>query len=278
MGFEQRGALLRAFQKVLQNPEKYVVGNAAELEVLKRAGIMETPSVIVTTHDDDTNIYLTIYCRRLRPDVQIISRATRERNIATLQRAGADFIMSYASMGSNAMLNLWIMLMVAEGLDVLCQPHWSAKACWKHRSARKQVVWLSRWNFMTALASVPRTGIDHDRHDHRRKRIYKNRMWVPNIEPTFHCGSDTTSQYLTSRITRLYSVRAISYFLFGLYLWQHHRSYSHLSDAGILPWRKMGRPKPNATCHVPHPCLGGFYSGAGAFRSRTRSQVRRRGV
>jgi Trk K+ transport system NAD-binding subunit len=103
------------------NPEKYVIGNAADLEVLKRAGIMETPSVIVTTHDDDTNIYLTIYCRRLRPDVQIISRATRERNIATLQRAGADFIMSYASMGSNAVLNLLdksSMLMVAEGLDI----------------------------------------------------------------------------------------------------------------------------------------------------------------
>lgn len=104
-----------------RHADKYVVGNAADLEVLKRAGIMETPSVIVTTHDDDTNIYLTLYCRRLRPDVQIISRATRERNIATLQRAGADFIMSYASMGSNAILNLLdkgSMLMVAEGLDV----------------------------------------------------------------------------------------------------------------------------------------------------------------
>ena len=101
--------------------EKFVVGDAAELEVLKRAGILETPSVIVTTHDDDINIYLTLYCRRLRPDVQIISRATREKNVATLQRAGADFIMSYASMGSNAILNLLdksSVLMVAEGLDV----------------------------------------------------------------------------------------------------------------------------------------------------------------
>ncbi len=104
-----------------RNPEKYVIGNAAELEVLVRAGIQEAPSIIVTTHDDDTNIYLTIYCRRLRPDIQIISRATRERNIATLQRAGADFVMSYASMGANAILHLLdksSVLMVAEGLDV----------------------------------------------------------------------------------------------------------------------------------------------------------------
>jgi voltage-gated potassium channel len=104
-----------------RNPEKYIIGNAAELEVLIKAGIKDAPSVIVTTHDDDTNIYLTIYCRRLRPDVQIISRATRERNVATLQRAGADFVMSYASLGSNAILNLVdksTVLMVAEGLDV----------------------------------------------------------------------------------------------------------------------------------------------------------------
>jgi len=104
-----------------RNPEKYIIGNAAELEVLLKAGLKEAPSVIVTTHDDDTNIYLTIYCRRLRPDIQIISRATRERNIPTLQRAGADFVMSYASLGSSAILNLLdksSVMMVAEGLDV----------------------------------------------------------------------------------------------------------------------------------------------------------------
>jgi voltage-gated potassium channel len=108
-----------------RTPEKIIVGNAADLETLKRAGIMETPSVIITTHDDDTNIYLTLYCRRLRPDVQIISRATLERNVATLQRAGADFIMSYASLGANSILNLidkGSMLMIAEGLDVFRKP------------------------------------------------------------------------------------------------------------------------------------------------------------
>ena len=44
----------------------------------------------VTTNDDATNIYLTIYCRRLRPNMQIISRSTMERNVTTLHRAGAD--------------------------------------------------------------------------------------------------------------------------------------------------------------------------------------------
>jgi voltage-gated potassium channel len=101
--------------------DKYVLGNAAEREVLERARILEAPAVVLTTHDDDTNIYLTIYCRRLRPDIQIICRATLERNVVTLHRAGADFVLSYASMGANTIMNLLDksnVLMIAEGLDV----------------------------------------------------------------------------------------------------------------------------------------------------------------
>lgn len=105
----------------VQNTEKYLLGNAAELEVLKKAGITEAPTVLITTREDETNIYLTIYCRHLRPDIQIIGRATLERNVSTLHRAGADFVMSYASMGANAIFNLLErsdILMVDEGLDV----------------------------------------------------------------------------------------------------------------------------------------------------------------
>lgn len=107
------------------NASRYVLGNAAELSVLMKAGIMETDTVVISTHDDDTNIYLTIYCRRLRPDVRIVSRATLARNVPTLHRAGADFVMSYASMGANAILTLLDrseVLMVAEGLDVFRVP------------------------------------------------------------------------------------------------------------------------------------------------------------
>jgi Trk K+ transport system NAD-binding subunit len=98
-----------------------VEGNAAELSVLQEAGIERAPAVIITTHDDDMNVYLTIYCRRLRPDIQIISRVALERNISTLHRAGADFVMSYASLGANTALNFLEhgqALMVAEGLDI----------------------------------------------------------------------------------------------------------------------------------------------------------------
>src|SRR5690606_9125148 len=92
---------------------------------LEEAGIRESPTAIVTTSDDATNIYLTIYCRRLRPDMQIISRSNLERNVSTLHRAGADFVMSYASMGAGAVFNLLEqddVVMIAEGLDVFRCP------------------------------------------------------------------------------------------------------------------------------------------------------------
>jgi len=105
--------------------EKCVQGNAAELTVLQQAGIEQAPAAIITTHDDDMNVYLTVYCRRLRPDVQIISRASAERNVRTLHRAGADIVMSYASMGASSILNLLKRgktLLLAEGLNILRVP------------------------------------------------------------------------------------------------------------------------------------------------------------
>lgn len=105
----------------LRNKEKGVVGDAADPKTLEQAGILQSPSVVITPHDDDLNIYLTILCRKLHPDIQIICRATHDRNVSSLHRAGADIVASYASMGANAIFNLLQrsdVLMVAEGLSV----------------------------------------------------------------------------------------------------------------------------------------------------------------
>ncbi len=105
----------------LVGAEHSVVGNGTDRSVLARAGIDAAPAVAVTTHDDDINTYLTIYLRRLRPEIEIISRATFERNVSTMHRAGADFVMSYASMGAETIFNYLErsdVLILAEGLSV----------------------------------------------------------------------------------------------------------------------------------------------------------------
>jgi Trk K+ transport system NAD-binding subunit len=101
--------------------ERLILGSAADLDILVQAGIQDTPSIIITTHDDDLNIFLTIYCRRLRPDAQIISRASLDRNVNTMHRAGANLVMSYASLCTTTIINLLNpekLLMISEGLNI----------------------------------------------------------------------------------------------------------------------------------------------------------------
>jgi Trk K+ transport system NAD-binding subunit len=124
-----RGIEYRVLEKnkhLIKEDKKYILGDAADIHALERAGIaQETPSVLITTRSDDINIYLTIYCRELRPHIQIISRATSDRNISKLYSVGADVVMSYGSMGANQILNILMpdkILMLAEGLTVFKAP------------------------------------------------------------------------------------------------------------------------------------------------------------
>lgn len=84
--------------------DRLIVGDAADRDVLEEAGIAQAPSILLTTHDDAMNIYLTVYCRRLNPHARILTRVTHERNIEAIQRAGADFVLSYASLGVHSVL------------------------------------------------------------------------------------------------------------------------------------------------------------------------------
>ena len=119
-----RGIDFRVVEKkagIAAQDNRFIQGSAGDIEVLQQAGIKESPSIIITTHDDNLNIYLTIYCRRLRPDVQIITRASLDRNINTLHRAGANLVMSFSSLVTTSIINLLQpqqMLMFSEGLTV----------------------------------------------------------------------------------------------------------------------------------------------------------------
>jgi Trk K+ transport system NAD-binding subunit len=88
-----------AAERLAGAADAIVVGDAADRSVLVRAGIERAPSVLLTTNDDAVNIYLAVYCRRLNADLRIVSRITHERNLEAIHRAGADFVLSYASLG-----------------------------------------------------------------------------------------------------------------------------------------------------------------------------------
>ncbi len=90
----------------IRDPDSYILGDASDRDVLAKAGIVHARSVIITSHEDSLNLYLTLYCRKLVPSLQIICRSTHNRNVKKLHKAGADIVMSFASMGANKVLSL----------------------------------------------------------------------------------------------------------------------------------------------------------------------------
>ena len=102
-----------------------IVGDAADREVMQRAGLAEAPSVLLSTNDDATNIYLAVYCRRLNPEVRIVSRITHERNLESIHRAGADLVLSYASLAVEsiaAVLQGRELVLLGQGVEFFALP------------------------------------------------------------------------------------------------------------------------------------------------------------
>jgi voltage-gated potassium channel len=95
-----------ALDTMRDHVDETFAGDAADRTLLERAGIGRAASVLLTTNDDAMNIYLAVYCRRLNPDLRIVSRITHERNVEAIHRAGADFVLSYTTLGVEAILSL----------------------------------------------------------------------------------------------------------------------------------------------------------------------------
>jgi len=68
--------------------------SAADEETLRAAGIKRARGVIITTGDDVDNLFITLTCRELNPDIWIVTRASKRENIKRLYRAGANRVIS----------------------------------------------------------------------------------------------------------------------------------------------------------------------------------------
>ena len=111
----------RAQGRLLGVADRVFVGDANDREALRAAGLEDAPSVLLTTNDDAVNVYLTVYCRRLKPDLRIVSRITHDRNLEAIHRAGADFVLSYSSLGAEAVMSFLEgheLVILGEGVDL----------------------------------------------------------------------------------------------------------------------------------------------------------------
>ncbi len=107
----RRGAVVHAIDRnrdmlaaIRDDVHAVFPGDAAERQLIERAGVTRAGSVLLTTSDDAMNSYLAVYCRRLNPAIHIVSRVTR--NVEAIHRAGADFVLSDTTLGVEAVMSL----------------------------------------------------------------------------------------------------------------------------------------------------------------------------
>ena len=104
-------------------------------DLIERAGISRVASVLLTTNDDAVNIYLAVFCRKLNPALRIVSRITHERNVEAIHRAGADFVLSYTSLGVESIMSLLsgdATITLGEGVGCSrcrCRRRWPGSRC-----------------------------------------------------------------------------------------------------------------------------------------------------
>lgn len=87
-------------EKLWEDPETLAsIGDATEEKVMLDVGIEQARCVIITTGNDVDNLFITLTARELHPDVWIVARASKSRNIKRLYRSGADKVISPETSG-----------------------------------------------------------------------------------------------------------------------------------------------------------------------------------
>ena len=74
-----------------------VVGDATEPETLQAAGIENARSVILAIPDDTTTEFATLVVRDISPETEIIARVQEIESVQKMYRAGADYVLSLAT-------------------------------------------------------------------------------------------------------------------------------------------------------------------------------------
>ena len=111
--------------ELLKLADRVVIGDAANLQVVKSAGVEEAPSVVLTTNDDATNIFLTVYCRGLSGEAHIVSRISHDWNLEAIHRAGANFALSRETLAIQSMVSMvrgQELIIFGEGIELFVEP------------------------------------------------------------------------------------------------------------------------------------------------------------
>jgi len=97
----------------------FLMGDATEDEVLKRAGVENAKALITTLPDDADNVFIVLSARSMNNRIQIISRASDYSSVPKLKKAGADNVIMPDRIGGTHMATLVSKPDVIEFIDFL---------------------------------------------------------------------------------------------------------------------------------------------------------------
>jgi voltage-gated potassium channel len=97
----------------------YLIGDATEDKALYEAGIERARGIACTLPSDAANLYVVMSARLLQKDLQILSRATTEKDANKLRRAGADRVISIYAAGAAKMVQLMANPRVEDFFEVI---------------------------------------------------------------------------------------------------------------------------------------------------------------
>lgn len=96
-----------------------IAGDAADDDVLARAGIARACGVFAVTGDDSKNLVVSLSAKQLNPKVRVVARVHDPRNAAKTLRAGADEIVSPDFTGGHRIASLMIRPQMVSLVDEL---------------------------------------------------------------------------------------------------------------------------------------------------------------
>ncbi|NDJ35995.1 MAG: potassium channel protein [Chloroflexi bacterium] len=97
----------------------YIMGDATQDEILRRAGIEHAKGLLAAVSDDKDNVFIVLTARSMKADLRIVARLINEDNAGKLRRAGADEVVSPNAIGGQRMASVMMRPSVVSFLDEL---------------------------------------------------------------------------------------------------------------------------------------------------------------
>ncbi|MFB6253074.1 MAG: NAD-binding protein, partial [Halobacteriaceae archaeon] len=78
---------------------KVLTADPSDEDTLERVQINAAKAIVVATNNDAEDALAVLTARQMNPDIRIVAAATQRENVRKLKRAGADTVISPATIG-----------------------------------------------------------------------------------------------------------------------------------------------------------------------------------